>query len=485
MTLRRVLPVMIAVALAAAASCSGGDSHTTAPDAGSGGSSGGSSGASGSAGLAGSAGSAGLAGSAGSAGLAGSAGSAGLGGSGGGAAGSAGTGGQAGDAGLAWWDDAATQWKQVSWAPLGCDIQYALDPPAAAPPLDWKACTGGAAGCEELDPSWPADVTFVHIAATATRTSSGRRMAAVYFGQRSSRWVIRTVLYDEASHTVAAIRSASLQCDVDGAWVSGDQTCLMINHVGNNTSSTLFACGAGTAPVTTAQETASIAADLPFGTFSGQILAMVTMAPMINKVLDVPAGQFHNLVAPIQGGDTYDPYAVGSDVLVRAASSPSDHAVAELWKRPDTTLTLIDPPGSRSLADVRSDGQSLVWIEADTPYDAQGNYPHGYLYASPFAETASAVQPKMIRDLPSDVSTYMPAVAGQGYYLIHRVVGRLDLFRISDGHHWTMTAPSGLEPVVAPISVDATYAIYGANTPGISQTKVIVRQRLDALGPGD
>ncbi len=465
MTARRLVLALLGLALAGAASCSGGSSQTGAPDGGTGGSAGGSSGASGAAGSAGAAGSSGSAGTAGSAG-----------------AGSGGVAGQTGDAGLAWWDDAATQWKPVPWAP--CDIEYATDPAAAAPPLDWKTCVGGPPGCEELDPAWPADVTFVHIAATVTRTATGHRMAAVYFASGpSSGYLIRTVLYDEASNVVAAIRSKSLQCDVDGAWVGGEQTCLMIND-GSGSGSAHFACGTRTAPVTAPKETASLGVQLPYGTFSGQILAMVTMSPKINEVLDVAAGQFHNLVAPIAGDDTYDPYAVGSDVVMRA-STGGGHAVAELWKRPDTTLTLIDPAGSRSLADVRSDGQSLVWIEADTPYDAQGNYPHGYLYASPFAETASAVKPKLIRDLPTDVSAYMPAVAGQGYYLIHRVVGRLDLFRISDGHHWTMTAPSGLEPCPTPVGVDATYAFYGANKPGIYQAKIIVRQRLDALGPGD
>lgn len=45
--------------------------------------------------------------------------------------------------------------------------------------------------------------------------------------------------------------------------------------------------------------------------------------------------------------------------------------------------------------------------------------------------------------------------------------------------------PGSLTPAGTPIAVDASYAFYGAGKGGISEPAIIVRQRVDALGPGD
>ena len=461
------------VMLGVATSCSGGDSGASGHDAGADTSSAGSGGSAGAAGTGGAAGSS----SAGSAGQASGT---------GGAIGSSGTAGQASSGGTPWWDDSVTQWKPMPWAPDGCDARYAVDAALAAPPLKWKDCGSALAGCEKLDPTWPADATFASLlASVAPATSGGYFIAASYYTIRASGVLQkRYALYDAAGSTVAALASAG-NCSLNGHYVAGDQLCLAIvdHRTSTGSGTSYFGCGTGIEPVTLPQPTTSIGVDLPEGTFSGDILALDTISPKIVEVLDVPAKQFFNLVSPVQGGDLYFPFAVGTNVLVRATTAP-EHEVAELWKRPDTTVALIDPPASRTVAAVGSDGKSLVWIEADIPYDSQGQYPHGYLYTAPFVETPSAVKPTLIRDLPDHVHSYMLATAGDGYYLIRQASDSLELYRISDGHHWTITAPGSLVPVSV-IAVDSTYAFYGASTPGIAQPKIIVRQRLDALGPGD
>ncbi len=311
----------------------------------------------------------------------------------------------------------------------------------------------------------------------------------MYFASGPGGLTERVALYGEQRNALAVLRSPHHYCDVAGAWVAGDQTALMITDTrlnsGNLGTTSYFACGTGLGPVTFAKPTMSIGADLPDGTFSGAILAMDSGVAKVAEVLDIPAKQFHNLVAGGQGGDVYFPFAVGTDVLVRATVAPM-HDVAELWTRPNTTETLIDPGSGRTVADVRSDGQSLVWVEADTPYDAQGNYPHGYLYAAPFVEAAAELQPKLLRELPANVGNYMPGTAGQGYYLLRMTVPALDLFRISDGRHWVVAPPAGFNLTPTPLVVGSTYAVYGVATkPGLNLASTYIRQRVDALGSGD
>ncbi len=144
------------------------------------------------------------------------------------------------------------------------------------------------------------------------------------------------------------------------------------------------------------------------------------------------------------------------------------------WTRDAGFVPLLQRPDA-SIIDVRSDGETLVWIES--PYAPDGGWPPGTLYTSPIALEPEEIVPTRVRDVASG-SPNRGAVGG-GYYAMYPPEGPIQLVRLSDGRLWLVPIPhDGLDNRPVDLTfVDETYLFH-------TTTTQLVRQRIDALGDG-
>jgi hypothetical protein len=123
------------------------------------------------------------------------------------------------------------------------------------------------------------------------------------------------------------------------------------------------------------------------------------------------------------------------------------------------------------------------------------------LWTSPFTEDAAAVVPTKRRAIPKS-GAYLDAHGiGGGFYamLEQESTGRpsaLHVYRLSDARHWAISGladswpgaqvPAGSETwPVSILHLDEEEVWFTGWSEYGHQQKAIVRQRLDALGPGD
>ena len=116
-----------------------------------------------------------------------------------------------------------------------------------------------------------------------------------------------------------------------------------------------------------------------------------------------------------------------------------------------------------------------MWWEAPVASVGYGVNPAGDLFTAPFVTSRSAVVKTKIRSAGPQVSID-DGIAGSGYYAVAGRDAQIHIYRLSDGHHWTVAIPP-----VGPVYfyyVDETYLVYSA---GLH----VLRQEIAALGPGD
>jgi len=156
-----------------------------------------------------------------------------------------------------------------------------------------------------------------------------------------------------------------------------------------------------------------------------------------------------------------------------------------VWRRPDTLEQLVDA-GSEMVYDIRSDGDTLVWVQ--TASTSSLDPATGTLWTSPFATSASEVQATERRSVPALTIVPQYKVAGQGYYaFVEQPVGSperyLHVYRLSDARHWKVPTIPDVRPADL-IYIDAE-EVWFIGTTLNDANSTIIRQKLDALGLGD
>ena len=122
-----------------------------------------------------------------------------------------------------------------------------------------------------------------------------------------------------------------------------------------------------------------------------------------------------------------------------------------------------------------SDGTTLAWVQAPLAPDASTPNPAGDIWTAPFATSRAAVVAHQLRSGSTravkrsdrwrpDTTSLPPST------------GMYNVYRLSDGHHWSFTPIAGASGVYY---VDDTYVVYSYGGYGI------IRQEIAALGPGD
>jgi hypothetical protein len=158
-----------------------------------------------------------------------------------------------------------------------------------------------------------------------------------------------------------------------------------------------------------------------------------------------------------------------------------------IWSAPTGARRLLSPGPGRLVFDIRTDGTNLVWLEMATNDHAARVA--GELWSSPFATDEGDVQRRRVREVPTtSILAEGKAVGDDHYALLEQredstLPQRLHVYRLTDGRHWEVRAPQGIQPGRV-LSVDSVEVWYEALASNYARTS-LVRQRLSALGEGD
>jgi hypothetical protein len=437
--------------------------------------------AGGSAGVAGTGATGGADGSGGSAaavgsGAAGNAGSA-------GSAGVAGTAGTSSDAGNVWVPDGDPEWTQVDW--MSCPgVMRAKVPANAVPTYPVRACAG-MPGCTYADfgafapphqgqSSGNADVATIKQGGTLTRTIDfGDERSAIYE-------------FDEARAVPRdAFKSTGSRCVIHYHQVSANSSCLVVVEPLVTARAARFTRG----PTPTA----------PFNVFDPLSAGTQTcgdrlwIASFAGYARDFQDNQDISLAPLLGAGRSITAGLSVDDVILLVARAPGPTHELWAWSKArgpvrvyTTTMRILTPA---------FDGAQVAWTER---LDVSTGTATAEVMWGAFAYSADSVRATRLATVRDGDFIGFGRIGG-GYYAFG--IGSIGIFdvpretyvwRLSDGRRWTV--PSFEDPNADgtrrayPIHlarVDAEELIYLSIAGQRDPKSHLVRQRLDALGPGE
>jgi hypothetical protein len=139
--------------------------------------------------------------------------------------------------------------------------------------------------------------------------------------------------------------------------------------------------------------------------------------------------------------------------------------------------TLIPATATHAIPASRSDGKTLVWVRAEKPQKADGGWTSAEIWSSPFATTAADLKPTKLADAPS--LGYPTTYVNDGYYSLVGDTWHVHVYRLSDMHHWATRPPIEQNGTALRVLYVDSKTVWYMNE------GYVVRQDLDALGPGD
>jgi len=398
-------------------------------------------------------------------------------GAGGGASGTGGvgpTGGSAGTGGVEDGGDAG--WQAVPWAPADC-MYVADDPALAVPELEWTDC---GTGCSRLVPNWLSKSGIPLQAAQVYKAGSTLRLGLHMWVGEPGYW--RKAIYDENWKPLAVWKRGAALCGANLLQWTPKHVCLSI---GTGLEPTLQAFLDPTnlsGPPKSFYATESI---VPLA--CNEELFVGSSSGGIPYVRDLQSG-FETWVQPPVGW-SLDARLAGPHLflVVQDLTQQMGRLTGWVWKRPNNLEQLVRPE-TENLFDLRSDGKTLVWIQTQSA--SVWEVAPGVLWTSSFATSAASLQPTERRTVPSISAAQSTKTANDGHYgLIEQTTSgsdakrRVHVYRLSDAHHWQVPSIADVLPTDM-IYIDSEEVWYlGATLNGATST--IIRQRLDALGPGD
>lgn len=437
-------------------------------------------------------------GSAGASAASGSAGT-GMGGTGGAAA-TGGTGGSAGapvyDGGV-WQPTGDPGWTKVPW--LDCPAMYARRPEHAVPPLVWEACEG-VPGCERLVVNWEYDfppLRTLHLSGGGVYDTPSGMVFVLLINTKWNGFI--TAAFSEAKTPIAAWRSPDDGCVPWHFEWSSKHVCLTFGGLPPLSVGLVPPDEPNGTPLKTFQSVP----DVPIACNDNLLFAMDTG----NRkwVRDLETDAVHQI--GWSTGVAYFPRVHGDLALVpRKASTAAGDDILEgwLWQRPNSLTKLVDVTPDL-VFDIRTDGTTLAWLRAASK---KVQWSPADVWVSPFTADPAKLQPKKLGSVPSATIASDFAAIGGGYYAViePKVTqanaqpdspdSELHVFRLSDGTHWLVpripdASPSTQKPDWSPTIPSVILELSSTEVwwEGMSQYShtewTIVRQRLDALGPGD
>lgn len=391
-------------------------------------------------------------------------------------------------------------WSPLAGVPAYCEL-YTLDEPSDEPPLSWIPCAGATTGCRELEITWaPADPNrpfFVSFAGQATEAGPFVVFRRKLGGELTG-WSDMVMAY--ADGPVRAVVRGRDPSETDapcapvfpavgaGRVVAGisDRT----QHPPPAEYELQLPLEAGTPSIFTTLSAETIHTNSGFHRSPGESFVALAYTPG-SKILTVPYDgsaptvvDAYTVEVPV-GLD--EPQTVGTDVVYWAVYD--DRARAKIHHAATgITETLLDVPGY-DVYSVRTDGETLVWIQSSPPRSESETPDLFELWTSPHATTPAGLVPQKLADLARGVATPY-TVLQSGLIALRGTVGPDDdiswsrnlIIHPGDMTYWTLDAPDGLRwgdtMYVAPDEI----ALPVQPPWKAGETLTIRRQELSALG---
>lgn len=362
------------------------------------------------------------------------------------------------------WGEAG--WKPVAWdAP--CLVEVAEHPEAAVPPLVWEKCLNAGPGCEQAGLDWDHAFGGSYASPSVLKWGAGYRVGAMLFYADKG---TRSAVYDDAGKPLVAWRT-----DVACALVV---PVLTPNRVWMGAQSETQASWIVEPYENLAKASANANIKAEYQGYAANDTALGLWGPSgtTATVFDRLSGTTKTF-GPPPGIAFYQPYPVNDSALIRYYPE-FGRAEGWIWNhQTNAVLPLVQPGDAVSVADFKSDGSTLVWVEGKLPLDMGGHYQSTSLWTSPFATEKSSVVATNRRALP--VLGQVPSCANEGFYALYSLGDKMvHVYRLSDAMHWAFKPPASSSDFYEVSYVDKDYVWY--------QTFAnIYRQSIAALGPGD
>jgi hypothetical protein len=361
------------------------------------------------------------------------------------------------------WGEAG--WKPVAWD-TPCPVEVAEHPEAAVAPLVWETCADAGPGCEQANLDWDHLYARPWGAPSVVSWGAGYRVGELlFFADKET----RAAVYDEAGKPLVAWRADACALIVPAltpnrVWMgalSETQTRWIVEPYDK---------------LATTSVTANVKVDYQGYAANDSVLGLWgpsgTTATIFDRLSDTV-----KTFGPPPGIAFYQPYPVNDSALMRQYPE-FGRAEGWIWNHStNTTIPLVQPGNAISVADFKSDGTTLIWVEGTLPIDMMGHYPSADLWTSPFATEKSGIVAKKRRALP--VLGQVSSHANAGFYALYSMGDKMvHVYRLSDAMHWAFKPPPSSLDFYDVSYVDEHYVWY--------QTFAnIYRQAISALGPGD
>ena len=325
---------------------------------------------------------------------------------------------------------------------------------------------------------WPQDgMKFLHRPSVVRWSNGGFRVGLMvtWKSPRPGKNWFRTAVFDADGSPLAVWRQSEEYCALDVPLLTPEHVWLGATQITES---------GGTIPAyvrTPYAELATTTSVLPFAVGNQGALANEnTLAHFGLNGNSVTIFDAISNTAKTFGGSPYPEYKqpnpVADSALMRCYLAQAPPAAC-IWNRSTHDVQPLLDKGAAAVADAKSDGETLVWIQAPGTEQPDGSYPPGDIWTSPFVTTASAVVPKKRRPAPK--VRHPAAIANAGYYAFASGYdGLVHVYRLSDMRHWSFEHAPNWTPPFDVAYVDAQEVWFGHSTG-------IARQHLDALGPGD
>jgi hypothetical protein len=362
------------------------------------------------------------------------------------------------------------EWAPAAGVPNFCEVRVASHPARDLPPLQWRACASGRAGCRQLVVDWASgrgSKLAVEVAEPVRRLRGGstvvhltrrypdprastfdRTLHVIYDLDGAARFAYAVDLRDRGGGPGSQRCLGVVSADDEGVVARTD---LIREHV------SLFRRAAwsdaprlvGSREVAAAELNRGAGSQVHGGStvyVATQLTGGLAMFDLRSQRVTIPRdGADGAAPAPIEGAR-----ATGQGAVVFRLA---ERVVLDLLK-PDGSMTnLVTPPDRRHVSGFaidRSDGDRLVWVEADDLQPATGTV----LFTAPAADRQAALRRQRVAafaDPGGDGGGHM--IANAGHALLLTSPTQALLVRLSDGRSWTIFAEPGAV-FVQPMWVD-------------------------------
>ncbi len=340
-------------------------------------------------------------------------------------------------------------WELAPWNPPGCQILRAVDLGTTVPPLVWKDCNNGVAGCKYLDTSMLEGTPNKNGDKLATDFEVATVGGKVFF---SIAPIFALYLNGLAIYEVGVGPRA--------AWKSDNTTSCALSHVrfGLDGGAALIATQIldATSISTTIQYNHSDPGELDlvpslkidksitgnslagvFGLqFSKTFMALEMGVDALLYVWDFGPGQPKLIPRPPDITEDYRPIVQGNEMAF-IRDSPITTARHFAVRHSDGSIETLYEKSSVWAIDLHGDGVDYAWQELNENTNVLE------LWSSPFTMSPASFQPKKVRTIDGATNLVRAGFSGEGWWVYYKDDATLRAVRLSDGMWVDAAAPSG------------------------------------------